>query len=315
MALAKTARTEGRSRLEPGRTAAANSNLDAATRRRVQVVCDFINAEVGRWRARIIAIGAACLIGMVLFPVVTRIADVRVALVMVAGIFGFWFVRARREVASSYSQIATKRLVAAISKSLAYKPVSSLTRDQFVSLDLFADAGKRWRSRHEIRGQAGQATFAMYEVTASGAEGNAAGFHGVILRLDFPESFPGHVIVLPEAQNGGVDSSARLAKRDLVFVNNSAFDRMFNAYATNYMEAKRVLTAAFLEYIVSVATTLGPDMRLAFVRRSLFVALPHATLLPPISLLSAPVTPEEAAGQIVRLTALADGLARVTALH
>lgn len=307
MALAKTGRTDGATRYGAGSDRAADSNkiLDAATRGRVLHVCEFINAEIARQRNQLIAVGAACLVGMVLFPIVTRIVDARIAIVIVVGIFGFWFYRARRDLASSYTKIATKRLVAATSKELKYKPVSSLTREQFVSLDLFPAPGKGWRSEHEIGGHAGSATFSLHAVHAPGTERGAVVFHGVIVRLEFPEQFPGHTVVIPDGAVAGSD-----AKRDMVLLKNPDFERKFSAYSTEYMPARQLFTTELMELIIAATETLGPDIRLAFLRRSLFVAVPNATLLPEVSLLSSPLSPEDATGQMVRLVAFAEGLGK-----
>lgn len=311
MGFPNTGRTErgARYNAEPKSGAAESSrSFDAATRGRVQLVCDFVNAEVSRWRNQLIGVGVACLVGMVLFPMVTRIVDARIAVVIVVGIFGFWFVRARRELASSYGKLATKRLVAATNKALTYKPVSSLTREQFVALDLFPVPGKGWQGGHEIGGRAGNAPFSLSAVHAPSTERGPAVFRGVIVRVDFPTSFPGHTVVLPEGASGGA-----AAKRDLVLVNNPEFDRAFSAYSTDYSQARQLFTDEFMELVITAAKMFGPDIRMAFVRRSVYVAVPNATLLPEVTLLSAPLTPEGATGQMARLAAFADGLARTMA--
>jgi len=277
-----------------------------ATRGRVQLVCDFVNAEVARWRNQLIGVAVACLVGMVLFPMVTRIVDARIAVVIVAGIVGFWFVRARRELASSYDKLATKRLVAATNKALTYKPVSTLTREQFVSLDLFPVPGKGWKGGHEIGGRSGNTPFALSAVFAPATERGPAVFRGVIIRLDFPTSFPGNTVVFSEGASG----AGSAAKRDLVLVNNPEFERMFSAYSTDYSQARQLFTDQVMELIITAAKMFGPDIRLAFVRRSVFVAVPNATLLPEVTLLSAPLTPESATGQMARLVAFANGLAK-----
>jgi len=308
MGSAKAGRTDRGTRFDPGHDSGAadsGKSFDAATRGRVQLVCDFVNAEVSRWRNQLIGVGVACLVGMVLFPMVTRIVDARVAVVIVAGIFGFWFVRARRELASSYGKLATKRLVAATNKSLTYKPVSSLTREQFVGMDLFPVPGKDWKGKHEVGGRAGSTTFSLHAVHAPSAERGPDVFRGVLVRLDFPTSFPAHTIVIPEGASGGT-----AAKRDLVLVNNPDFDRSFSAYSTDYMQARKLFTDNFMALVITAAKMFGPNIRLAFVRRSLYIAVPNATLLPDVTLLSAPLTPESATGQMARLATFAEGLAK-----
>jgi hypothetical protein len=312
MGIANTGRAGRAARFHGGSDSAADatSSFDAATRSRIQLVCDFVNAEVARWRNQLIGVGIACLVGMIVFPIVTRIVDARVPVVIAAGIVGFWFYRARRELASSYRKIATKRLIAATSKALTYKPASSLTREQFVSLDIFPQPGKGWETRHEIGGRAGNVAFSLHAVNAPGIERGTVAFRGVLIRLEFATTFPGHTVVFPESQGIAAPSSNSGAKRDLVLVKNPEFEQMFSAYSTDYSQARQLITPDLMALLISAPEMFGPDIRLAFLRRSLFVAVPNAMLLPEISLMSAKLMPEDATGQMVRLVAFADKVAR-----
>jgi hypothetical protein len=313
MGIAKTARAAGGSPLGPGVPsggADSRGSLDAASRGRVQIVCDFVNAEVAYWRNLLIGVSLVSLVGMVLFPLVTGLADARVAIVIVAGIVAVFFARARHELASSYGRLATKRLVAATNKALSYKPLSSLTREQFVALDLFPLPGTGWRGVHEIGGRAGNASFSLHAVHAPAMERGRDVFRGVIIRLDFATSFP-HTVVLPERQGHGTGTSGSTARRDLVLVKNPEFERMFNPYSADYLQARQLFTETFMQLVISATRLFGPDLRFAFLKRSLFVAVPGATLLPEVSLVSAPLTAEAATGQLARLAALAEALAGV----
>jgi hypothetical protein len=311
MGLASTSSSRGAGRFDAATSkgADAGNSLDPATRGRVQLVCDFVNAEIARWRNQLIGITVACLAGMVIFPIVTGIADARVGVVIVIGICGFWFTRARRELASSYDKLGAKRLVAATNKALTYKPVSSLKREQFVSMDLFPAPEKGLRSGPEIGGRAGDSAFSLHAVHAPGTERGQVVFNGVVVRLDFPASFPGHTVVFPDQGDSFGQLKSSGARRDLVLLKQPEFERVFSAYSTDYMEARQLFTDKFVELVLA-ANRIFPHIRLAFVRRSLFVAVPGATLLPDVSLLSAPLTPESATGQMARLSVFAAELAR-----
>jgi hypothetical protein len=279
--------------------------LEPATRGRVQLVCDFVNTEVARTRTRLIVVGLACLIALVLFPILTRMFDPRVPAVIVGGVFVFWAVRLRGELATSYRKVATKRLIAAINKQLSYRAVSSLSRKEFDSLELFPALGKGWNSRHEIAGRTRDAKFSLHAVFASGSERASAVFQGVIIRLDFSSPFKSRTVVFPD---GVAAPAASNGKRDLVLLKSPRFEQMFNTYSNDYGHARQLLSAELMELLVS--TPFGARSSMAFVKQSVFVAVPGATLLPDVSLFSAPLTPETAAGDIVRLVTFTDALAR-----
>jgi hypothetical protein len=284
--------------------------LDEAASARVQLVCGFINAEVARWRNQVIGVALASFAGMMLLFMFAGIINALVVVVIAAGFLAFWVARARRELAESYDKLATKRLVVAANKGLTFKARSSLTREQFDTLDLLPRSGNGWRSLCEIAGRAGDTTFSLHAVRSPGAKRDDPGFDGVLIRLTFDTVFPGHTIVVPE---GRMESARDLAhgirKRDLVLVDHAEFDRRFSAYSTDYASAKPILSPAILDLIVASATSLAPDIRMALLRRSMFVSVPNVRLLPEVTLRSAPLTPEQAAGQLVRLVAFAEAFA------
>jgi hypothetical protein len=93
-------------------------------------------------------------------------------------------------------------------------------------------------------------------------------------------------------------------------VKNPEFERMFSAYATAYMPARRFFTAGLTQLLLAGTETFGADLRLAFVGRALYVAVPNVTLLPDVTLLGHALTPEEAASSLVGLAAFGGALAR-----
>ena len=284
--------------------------LDEETRARVELVCGFVNAEIARWRNQVIGVAVVCFAGLMLLFALAGIVDALIVVVIAIGFLAFWVVRARRELALSYANLATKRLIAAVNKGLTYKATSSLMQDQFDSLDLVPKSGKGWRSRHEIAGRLGETTFALQEVSSPGVERDAPGFDGVVVRVTIPIPVHGHTVILPEGGDGAGGTAHASARRDLVLVKHPEFERMFNAYSSDGASANQMLSSGLVDLIVGAARSIAPDIRMTFVKRSVFVAIPRAKLLPTVSLVSAPLTPEDAAGQIVRFLAFAASLAK-----
>jgi len=287
-------------------TRRAGRALEPPTLGRVQPVCSFVNAEVARLRNTSIAIGAACAIGAVLFPLITRIGDVRIPLVLAAGVFAVWFVRARRELASHCTNLAAKRFIAALNRGLSYKAGSSLTQQQFQASDLFRDSVHRWSSRDEIGGRANGARYTLHRVRALGRERDAVVFDGIVIRIEFGSNFPGHTVVVHDAdpQPAGVR-----VKKDLAMLKNPAFEEHFSVYATDYYEARRLLTPVVTQAIMAAAAAFDHGVRLAFVARSAFIAVRSEGLRVTAPLFGAPLTPDAAVGPLIRMVALAEALA------
>ena len=211
-------------------------------------VCDFINAEAARLRNQSIAIGVASAIGAVVLPLLTGIGDPRIPLVLATGIVIFTIVKSRTEFTTSCARIAVKRIIAALSRQLAYKPSSSLTQQQFVAMDLFPGRVERFRSRDEISGRVGGTRYTLHHVHVAGAARGAAIFDGVVVKIEFAEPFPGHTVVIPDtsATDAPIGPGARV-KKDLVFLKNPVFEQSFSVYASDYYEQFYQYAEALIE--------------------------------------------------------------------
>lgn len=284
----------------------ATPRLEGAALARVQAVCNFVNAETSRQRNILIGIAIACVLGAMLLPVLTGLHDPRVLFVLVVGAIGFFFARARADLASAYQKVAVNRLVNAVGGGLSYRARSTLARDQFLVSDLF-NGVKRWQSRDEIGGRTRDTRYTVHRVRASDAERGAPVFDGLIVRIEGGTPFPGHTVVVSEGSPLPVGSRVR---RDLVLLKNPAFEERFNVFATDYHEARRLLTARLMAAIMDAADRLDGDIRLAFTQKSAFLAIPGGDALRVrASLFGAAVTPDAIVGRLVTLVAAIDGIA------
>lgn len=288
-------------------------SLETSALARVQAACNFVNAEAARLRNQTIAIGVVCVAAAFLLWIVTGFGDPRVVLVAAAGISVLAFVRARAELTSTYTNIAAKRIIAGLGKQLTYNPRSSLTRQQFLAMDLFTEQCERWNSRDEIVGRTRAAKYSLHQVRAAGRDRKAAFFDGVIIKIDFTEGFPGHTVILPDRDGlllGAPNSAAATRRRkDLVMLKNPAFEQLFDVYSTDYYEARQLVTPRFMEIVMEAQARLDTELRLCFVQKSLFVAVARCAIRFEATLRAAPLTPQAAVGKLVHLVSLADRLA------
>ena len=281
-------------------------SLEPPTLGRVQPVCSFVNAEVARLRNMSIGIATACAIAAILFPLVTRIGDARIPLVLAAGVFAVWFVRARRELASHCTNLAAKRFVAALNRGLSYRTGSSLTQQQFQAADLFRESVHRWTSRDEIAGRADGVRFTLHRVRATAKERGRMVFDGVVIKIDFGTTFPGHTLVIPD---GDAEPVGNRVRKDLVMLKHPTFEKEFSVFASDYYEARRLVTPALMDAVLAAAPSFPEGIRMAFVARSLFVAVRTDGLRVEAPLFGAPLTPDTAVGSLMRMVTFAEALA------
>jgi hypothetical protein len=289
----------------------ASPTIEPSILAKVQPVCGFVNAELTRLRNQTIGIPIVSAVATLLLCMVTGVGDIRVPLLVGGGAFAVCFVRARMELASAYTNIVAKRLVAALGKGLTYKTASSLTRQQFIATDLFSSLGDRWRSHDEIGGKVGAVRYSLHQVRAAGRDRGSAVFNGMIIKVDFNDNFPGHTVIVPDREGQTAGSNANAGsriKRDLVMLKNPAFERVFSVYSSDYYEARRLVTPKLMELVME-ASKQFTDVRLAFVQKSLFIAVAGEMPRPEATLFGAPFTPNVAVGKLVPLVAFAEGLA------
>jgi hypothetical protein len=287
------------------------NTLDASALGKVQAACRFVNAEIARLRNQTIAIWAICAVGVVLLWVFTGAGDPRVLLLLAAGIVSIAFLRARTELQSS-GNVAAKRIVAGLG-SLAYNRRSSMTRKDFMSMDLFTDHCEKWKSRDEIACRMRGVKYSLHYVQAAGNNGKPAFFDGVIIKLEFNDNFPSHTVILPAQEARGTSNGTVQSRRkkDFVMVKNPAFEQVFDVYSTDYYEAKKFVTPAFMRVVLEARARLNTELRLCFLGRSLFVAVRGYSYRFDTTLFGAPLTPETAVGKLVHHVAAAQQLAQV----
>jgi hypothetical protein len=279
---------------------------------KVRPVCEFINAEATRLRHQVIGIGTAGTVGLVILFVILGIQSLWIAFFLGAGLFAFWFARSRAQLASSFSNIAMKRIASALG-NLTYRAKSTLTMQHISSMDLFASGDATWTMRDEIAGISGDIRYSLHQARLAGRTKESVLFDGVIVRMDFREPFSAHTVVIPESDGQALNAAGSRKKKDLVMLKNPAFERMFGVYSTDYHEARRFVTPKWIYVALQATESLGKDLRFAFVQKSLFIAVPRVQLHPVPSLFGDALTPEGAVGPTTRLVGLVESMGRAMA--
>jgi len=322
------------------------SSLDAATRAKVQAGCNFVNAEVSRLRKRVITIAICCGGGAGVLWMLLGGGDPRFPIVVAILVFAYFTNQARKELASSYKGIVVRRIVQSLGRGLSYKPVSSLSQQQFEAMDLFNESPHSWKSEDEVSGQKNAVKYALHEVLAKRRErsnrsrlawsaggfmglaliaawvgrnrGGVGGdtqsiiFKGLVVKLDFNKNFQGHTVVVPDREGqilGGLLGESRTRrKKEMVMLENPDFEKLFSVYSTNDQEARYIITPKLMELVMEAQALLGGQLRLCFSKNSLYVAVPQNEDRFEAALFGSAITPETALGDLVAVVNLAERL-------
>jgi hypothetical protein len=157
------------------------------------------------------------------------------------------------------------------------------------------------------------AKYSLHRVRASAGERGAPLFDGVVVKLDFEETFPAHTIIVPD-QSGQLvigstapRTSGGGRKKDLVMMKNPVFERSFSVYSTDYYEARKLITPFFMQIVMDAHARLRTEMRLCFLQRSLYVTIAGDALQFTPTLFGDRLTPQRAIG-VAQLVAFAQRL-------
>ena len=329
--------TGGAGAIRPSGPVGRISSLDASTLAKVQAGCNFVNAEVARHRKRVTTISVGVIIATILLWILLGGGDPRLEFIVGFLIITYFANRARKELATSYKGIVVKRIVAALGRGLTYRPTSSLTKNDFMEMDLFSQSPDRWKSEDEVSGKKNVVKYSLHEVEAAKKDSNSGRrlawggslglvamglsaanqnksvfFRGLIVRLDFNKNFAGHTVVVPDREGqilGGLFGESETRRRkQIVRMENIDFENQFSVYSTNDQEARYLITPKLMELVMEAQALLGAELRLCFRQNSLFVTVPQNKDRFEVSMFGGPVTPESALGDLVDVVNLAEKL-------
>lgn len=138
-------------------------------------------------------------------------------------------------------------------------------------------------------------------------------FHGVLILLDMNKNFSGQTVVLQDKGFLNVFSKVNRDLKDLsnVKLEDSVFEKEFEVFASDQIEARYLLTTAFMERMLKLRAAYHADkIEFSFLNNQLFIALEtNRDMFEPTSLFKTCLNKklvEEAYLQIVSIFAIID---------
>ena len=99
------------------------------------------------------------------------------------------------------------------------------------------------------------------------AEHNKFSFDGVIVAINIPKRFKGHTIILPKKEKRSSHQEVKLEDVE--------FNKQFNIYSTDQVEARYLLTPAFMQRFKNIQNIFGADtLSCSFLDNVLMIAIP-----------------------------------------
>lgn len=235
----------------------------------------------------VIALYGTDLLGFVLPEVVRPLLTPMAFTLVIAGVLvaGFTYAIPGFTAYVNYRARFKREVVAEIfrvvSPGATYAPNSHMQQAVFERSGLFDTRGGL-SGDDLVRGRIGETPFEACEMNRHYSTGGKNSrtitvFHGLFFRFDFNKTIHGRTYVQPQR----VSNMCMASRDDLARVplENVEFEKAFEAFSTNPVEARYILTPALMERILAIHQTTGRQVCLAFVDNLAFVAIEYGRSL------------------------------------
>ena len=98
-------------------------------------------------------------------------------------------------------------------------------------------------------------------------------FRGLLLQVDMTKKFKGKTII---CKDQGIFNGLQGKSMPRVSLEDATFEKFFEVYSTDQIEARYLLTLTFMERLKSLNLSHGGGIRAAFVDQKIFLVLPYA---------------------------------------
>lgn len=169
-------------------------------------------------------------------------------------------------------------LIKFISPNLEYDPNDGITRLQFVTSGLYGLADD-YSSEDMVRGLIGNTRISFCEILASQGRGNnnTKVFEGIFFIADFNKEFNGKTIIYPitsRLDQLNKKLHAFIHSEKLVRLENIEFGNNFEVYSNDQVEARYIITPAFMEKLLEVEKKFNSNITISFVQTFICIGIP-----------------------------------------
>lgn len=180
-----------------------------------------------------------------------------------------------------------RQLIRQLSPDLDYQPERGVGYGSYRSSQLFPREPDRYKEEDLITGRIGQTRLKVsevhseYKTESTDSKGRRTThwhtiFRGLFFVFDFPKTFRGVTLVLPDSGDGGfLDLLERFSRRgQLVKLEDPEFERYFVTYASDQVEARYLLSTSLMQRVVNFRKAFKRPLYMAFSGGNLYLALP-----------------------------------------
>lgn len=176
-----------------------------------------------------------------------------------------------------------------LDESLTINPDAGIGEREFIDSQLFTNTPDRYSTEDLVFGTAGKTSFyfaevhAEYKTETQTKNGTRTEWHeifkGIIFTADFNKNFIGATVVRPKDFGNALGAwfsknVFSVGSKDVIQLENIAFDKAFVTYGTDQVEARYILTPSMMERILVLNEQSRGTISLSFINSKMYIAFP-----------------------------------------
>lgn len=239
-----------------------------------------LKAQGSRWG---LLIGAVCLLAGVLVAcsaVELWLPIMAVAAIVAVAAWYFCVTSRSGKLNASYKQEVIAAMVSRLCEGAEYRPDEGISLQEFENSGLFSTRPDRYHSEDRIAGRIGKTDFVCSEIVAQERQVTVDSkgrrheqwvdiFRGFFFIADFQKDFQGRTVVCRNSW-----FKWRSSRR--VKLENPVFEKRFDTYSTDQVEARYLLTPGMMERLLALDERFPGKITLSFIDSCIVVAIPDA---------------------------------------
>lgn len=234
-----------------------------------------------------IALAILGLLGVVAYFLMQQSSELPIFIIILALvtiiISGAIYYHKTGKLKAAFKEEVVTEIIKAIDNTFHYSPKGSISEAQFKASQLFSRPD-RYTGEDYVSGKLDKTDFEFSEIHAeqesSDSDGNRSYstiFKGFFMIADFHKHFHGHTIVVPDRTGEGwfgrVFKGSKRSGKQLAKMENPDFEKAFDVYATDQVEARYILTPNMLENILNLKNRFNATVHLAFLHSCVYIAI------------------------------------------
>ncbi len=187
-----------------------------------------------------------------------------------------------KELSRYYKKDIIATLISSLCENSSFMPDRGISEQQFMGCGLFHTSPDRYSSEDMITGQVGKTAFACSEIVAeekrvtTNSKGQRSEhwvdiFKGFFFIADFQKDFHGQTVVY---RNSWLKLNFRNQR---VKLENPEFEKKFDVYSTDQIEARYLLTPGMMEKLLELDRKFPGKITLSFYNSNVIIAIPDNT--------------------------------------